>query len=60
MKPIDEIQLIKLSLMSKEITYDEAKKLAKPFIDIINNKSKEIAKKYNQKCRKVTFSGLMR
>lgn len=43
-----------------EIDFDEAKKLVKPYIDLINSKSKEIAKKYNQKPRLVSVSGFLR
>lgn len=43
-----------------EIDFDEAKKLVKPYIDLVNSKSKEIAKKYNQKPRLVSVSGFLR
>lgn len=42
------------------ISYDNAKSLAKPIIDSINGKSKELAKKYGVKPRLVSFEGLMR
>lgn len=42
-----------------EIDFDEAKKLVKPYIDLVS-KSKEIAKKYNQKPRLVSVSGFLR
>jgi hypothetical protein len=58
--PIEELDLIKLRLYSKEINYKQAKFLAKPYVDIINNKAKEIAKKYNMKPKLVSFSGIMR
>jgi hypothetical protein len=43
-----------------EIDFDEAKKLVKPYIELVNSKSKEIAKKYNQKPRLVSVSGFLR
>lgn len=43
-----------------EISYEEAKKLADPYIKAVNAKSVEIAKKYNQKPRKVTVSAFLR
>lgn len=42
------------------ITRDEAKRLIKPYADYFNEKSKEIAKKYNQKAQKFNFSAFMR
>lgn len=42
------------------ISYDEAKEKAKPYIDEMNKKAKEIAKKYNMRFKKFTFSELMR
>lgn len=60
MKAIEELQLIKLQYYSKEIDYKEAKKLAEPFINEMNNQSVVIAKKYNQKPKLISFSSFMR
>lgn len=42
------------------IGYDEAKEKVAPYINEVNKKSKEIAKKYNQKARLVTVKGFLR
>ena len=41
-------------------TYDEAKRICQPLLDIVNNSGKEIAKKYNKKYSPITFTGLAR
>jgi hypothetical protein len=60
MKDIEELHLIKLRYYSKEIDYIIAKKLAQPFINNINERSKMIAKNYNQKPKFINFSSIMR
>jgi hypothetical protein len=55
-----ELELIKYSFMTGQITYGEAKEKAQPIIDEMNIKGKEIAKKYNQRFKPFTFSYLMR
>ena len=42
------------------ITRKEASELIKPYIDAVNNKSKEIAKKYNQRPKTVSLAGYLR
>lgn len=42
------------------ITREEAIRDTKPYLDAVNNKAIEIAKKYNQKPKKVTFNSFMR
>lgn len=42
------------------ITYEECKERVMPYIDKVNQRSVELAKKYNQKPRKITFKGFMR
>jgi hypothetical protein len=41
-------------------TREEAKENIMPYINLINNKSKEIAKKYNQKPKIVNFASYIR
>lgn len=60
MTAYDEIRVIKSKLMTGEITYNEARREAKPIIDRMNQKGSEIAKKYKQRFRPVSFTGLMR
>lgn len=42
------------------ITREEAKKEIMPYINAVNKKSDELAKKYNVKAKKVTFIGFIR
>lgn len=55
-----QIDVIKAMLMNKEITYDQAKKMAMPIIDMMNKKSEEVAKKHKMRPKYFNFSGLMR
>lgn len=41
-------------------TRDEAKENIMPYLDMVNEKSKEIAKKYNQKPRTIGFMSYIR
>jgi len=52
---IQELRNIDLWLKMGAIDYDKAKKMAQPHIDAINEKSREIAKKYGVKPRLVGF-----
>lgn len=42
------------------ITREEAKEQIMPYIDAVNARSKELAKKYNQKPKLVNFSSYVR
>lgn len=55
-----KINQIKNALDMGLITYEEAKEMAKPTVDSINEKAVEIAKKYGVKPQLVSFSMLMR
>lgn len=55
-----QIEQLKFLLVTGRITYDEAKEMAEPIIEKMNERGKEIAKKHNQKFRPFTFTGLMR
>ena len=48
--------LYKGGMCSREM----AKEKVMPYLDAVNNKSKELSKKYNQKHRPVTFSYFIR
>lgn len=56
----DKIDAIKAGLAHGFITYDEACQQAEPIIATINAKAREIAKKYNQRPRLVTFNEIFR
>ena len=43
-----------------KISREEAKEHIMPYLDYVNEKSKEIAKKYNQKHKEITFSYYLR
>jgi hypothetical protein len=56
----ERIEAIKAQLSRGFITYEQAKTQAEPIIASINAKAKEIAKKYNQRARLVSFNEIMR
>ncbi len=43
-----------------EISHEQAKKEVKLYVETVNAKSKEIAKKYNQRPRLVDIAGFLR
>ena len=55
-----ELQNIKAWLCQGAITYDKAKEMAKPHIEALNERAKEIAVKRGIRPRKVTFAAFMR
>lgn len=57
---IEAVDHIKKRLRSGEITYDKAKTEAEPIIEAIYEQHKVIAKKYNKRAVKLSFSSLMR
>jgi hypothetical protein len=42
------------------LTYEQGKKEAQPYINIINEKAVEIAKKYNARPKKISWLGMTR
>jgi len=57
---IQELANIDMWLKMGAIDFDRAKEMAKPHIDAINKKSKEIAKKHGVKPRLVGFHNFVR
>ena len=55
-----QAELAKMQLQYGAITYDEAKKMAKPYVDAFNEKSKEIAKKYKVRPKTISVSSFLR
>jgi hypothetical protein len=51
---------IKMKLLSGLITYDEAKAQAKPFINALNERCKQMAKKHGRRFVETTFSQQIR
>lgn len=56
----EKIEAIKAQLSCGQIAYDEARTQAEPIIAKINAKAREIAKKYNQRPRLVSFNEIFR
>ena len=50
----------KILLWNGEIDLKEAKNKVKPYIDMVNEKSRELAKRYNQKPRLVSATSFLR
>lgn len=55
-----EMDNIKMWLHSGAISYEQAQKMAKPHLDAMNEKSKEIAKRCGVKPKYISFSAFMR
>lgn len=60
MKHTEEMRTIRMWLHSGAITYEYAQKLAKPHLEAMNARSREIAKKCGAKFRAISFSSFMR
>lgn len=62
-KPINYrgiLEEIRARMQNGLITIEEAKIEAKPFIDAMNNKGKDIAKKYGKSFKPLTFGYIFR
>ncbi|EKR91063.1 hypothetical protein [Leptospira santarosai] len=55
-----QIQIIRLQLLSKEISYEQARELATPHLKNLNEIGRRIATKYNRRHHPLTFTGMMR
>lgn len=55
-----QIANIKRALILGWINYEEAELQAKPVLENINTRGREIAKKYGRKYRDITFAEVMR
>lgn len=55
-----ELENIKMWLHSGAISYDQAERMAKPHLDALNEKSKEIAKRCGVKPKLFNFASFMR
>ena len=60
LKPIDRMHEIRLMLKVVQISFDEAKTLALPLIKEMEESAEKIAKKFNRKAQKFSFTSLMR
>lgn len=54
------IESIRGRMLRGEITHTEAKAEAKPIIDAMNARAKELAKEYGVRFKPMTFEALMR
>ena len=57
---LEIINRIKADLALGNISYEQAKLQAEPVIKRINDKARELAKKYNQRPRLVSFGAIFR
>lgn len=55
-----ELVKIKMMMESGALSYNEAKIMAEPHLDAINDINRETAKKYGMRPKKITFSQVMR
>ncbi|MDI7225281.1 hypothetical protein [Leptospira santarosai] len=55
-----QIQIIRLQLLSKEISYEKARELATPHLKNLNEIGRRIATKHNRRHYPLTFTGMMR
>lgn len=55
-----EMDNIKMWLYSGAITYAQAQRMAKPHLDAMNEKSREIAKRLGVKPKLINFASFMR
>ena len=55
-----EMDNIKMWLHTGAISYERAREMAKPHLDAMNEKAKEIAKRLGVKPRLINFSSFMR
>ncbi len=60
MNEITKLQEIKVLLKTGQITYDEAKEMAMPYIEKINQKIDDLSKKFKMSARTISFSSFMR
>jgi hypothetical protein len=60
MKEIQKLTEIKILLKTGQIDYEEAKEMSKPYFDKVNQKIKEISKKFNKSPSLISFGGFMR
>lgn len=60
MKPIDKLNEIKSLFKTGQISYDEAKIQAEPFIQKINSVAVRIAKEHKMNPKLISFVGFMR
>ena len=56
----EEMRTIRLWLHTGAITYEHAQKLAKPHLEAMNARNREIAKKCGAKYRAINFNAFMR
>ncbi|MCX6701726.1 MAG: hypothetical protein NTX96_00835 [Candidatus Zambryskibacteria bacterium] len=60
MENIQKLKEIRILLKTGQITYDEAKKMAKPYIDGANQKIKVISKRFKKAPSLISFTSFMR
>lgn len=56
----DKLDAIKTRMLAGDITYDEAKRLAAPVLKAMNDKAKEVSKRYGMRHKPIGFASVMR
>jgi hypothetical protein len=56
----DKIMEIRIRLGLGKITYEEAREQVVPYLEVINAKGREVARRFNRTHYPLTFSGAMR
>lgn len=54
------VTAIRMAMTNKATTYQKAKELAQPYLDTLNERAKDIAKRFGKKPQKLQFAGLAR
>jgi len=60
MDEVAKLQEIKVLLKTAQISYDEAKEMAEPYLNRMNERIKVISKRFKMSPKLISFSGFMR
>jgi hypothetical protein len=55
-----ELEKIRSAFRSSRIEYDEAKRMAEPYLKVLNNEGYKVAQKFGKKHYTITFTSFMR
>lgn len=57
---MNAVRLIVAQVNSGNMSYDEGKEKCKPYLEVVNKRGREIAKKYGKRFAPITFAGVRR
>jgi hypothetical protein len=60
MEPMNKLNDIGMWLKMGAISLADAKKMAEPYLDALNQKAREIANRHGKKIRRITFNNVIR